>query len=78
MGANFCHSYNSNGRNIDGDRTAITARIETSILKDDNSFDWVHSEEEVDYIVKVDNEYIPLVLPSDGSIFKKAAVRIGG
>lgn len=77
LGANFCYSYNSNGRNIDGNKTAMTARSETAILKNDNSFEWVPSEEEVDYVVKVGDEYLPFVLPSDGSRFKKAVVRIG-
>ena len=76
LGANFCYTYNSNGRDIGENKTAITGRSETAILKDDNSFDWVHSEEDFDYIVKFNGEYIPFVLPSDGSRFKKAVVRI--
>jgi len=77
LGANFCYTYNSNGRDIDGNKTALTGRSKTAMLKDDNSFEWVHSEEEFDYIVKFNGEYIPFVLPSDSSRFKKAVVRIG-
>lgn len=77
LGANFCYTYNSNECSIDGDKTAMFGRSETAVLKDDNSFEWVPSEEDVDYLVKVKDGYLPFVLPSDGSMFKKAVVRIG-
>ncbi len=77
LGANFCYTYNINGRGIDSAKTALIGRINTAVLKGDSSFDWVDSEEEVDYIVKFNNEYLPFVLPSDGSKFKKAVIRIG-
>jgi hypothetical protein len=77
LGANHCYVYNSNGRDLDGGKTALIGRSQTAVLKSDNSFDWVHAEEDVDYIIKVENEYLPFTLPSDGSKFKKAVVRIG-
>jgi hypothetical protein len=77
LGANYCYTYNSQDRNIDGDSTAMIGRINTAILKEDNSFEWVEAEEGIDYIIKVESEYHPFTLPSNGSKFKKAVVRIG-
>jgi hypothetical protein len=76
LGANLCYAYNANGTNIDGDKTAVVGRFETAFLKDDNTFEWVHAEEGYDYVVKVNNDYALLEFPSDGSKFKKAAIRI--
>jgi len=77
LGANFCYTYNTNGRDVDADRTALYARVNSAILKNDKSFEWVQSEEDVDYIVRVDDDYVPFVLPANGSKFKKAVIRIG-
>lgn len=78
VGANLCCTYNTNGRKIDEDKTAITGRIESAILKDDNTFEWAPAEEDYDYIVKTKEGYKLLVFPSDGSKLKKAVVRIYG
>lgn len=78
LGANYCYSYNSYNRDIDNGRTAIIARIYSAIPKNDKSFEWANSEEDIDYLAYVENQYVPITFPSDGSKFKKAVVRTGG
>lgn len=77
LGANICYAYNSVRRDMGEDKTVLHARFKTAILQNDNSFIWANSEEDVDYLIKVDNEYYPFKMPSDGSKFNKSVIRIG-
>jgi hypothetical protein len=77
LGANFCYTYNNKIGKIENEGNAIIGRINSALLKDDLTFDWIKSTNDFDYIVKIDNEYSYLILQPTSSRFSKAVLNIG-
>lgn len=67
LGANLCIIHNNNRKGaMPNPSKAIISRIQSALLKDDQTFDWVNSDNGVDYIVRIENRYSQLVFPPSG------------
>ena len=76
LGANFCCTFNNNIGKVEHEGKAIIGRVKAALLKENQTFEWIESTNEFDYIVKSGNEYKPFFSPSTGSRFPKAVVKI--
>lgn len=67
LGANSCYTYNNNISTVESNCTAVIGKLNTAILKNDNTFNWIESTNDYDYIIKLENTYQPLFLASADS-----------
>lgn len=79
LGGNFCYTYNNNRSNgVENGSTAMIARVYAAMQLPDYRLDWIVSEDDFNFIIRVNNEYQKLLFPSNGSKFPLAVIRING
>ena len=78
LGANFCCTFNSYEKKLDGDKNAIIGRDKAAKIRSDNTFEWIDHAGGFDYLTKSGDQFKHIMLPSDGSKFSKDMVRITG
>ena len=76
LGANFCCTFNTYEKKLDGDKDAIIGRDKIAKIRFDKNFDWIDHPGGFDFLTKVGNEFKQIILPSDGSQFSKDLVRL--
>jgi hypothetical protein len=76
LGANFCYTLNNGSGSIDGGGAAMIGRVFAALQLPDNSFTWVNSENDFNYLIRMGIGYEKRLFPNNGSRFPLAVTRV--